>query len=86
MDESFDGDVTVRLIRYANEATGWAVLDAVSADGSPVVLVGPLVHLEQGERAHIVGDWVDDSRYGPQVKARRRGRSRPRIPRSWSAI
>ena len=69
MDESFDGVVTVRFIRYTNEATGWAVVDAVSADGSPVVLVGPLVHLEQGERAQIVGDWVDDSRYGPQVKA-----------------
>ena len=55
MDASFDGVVTVRFIRYANDATGWAVLDAVGADGAPVVLVGPLVHLEQGERAHVVG-------------------------------
>ena len=69
MDESFDGVVTVRFIRYSNDATGWAVLDAAGADGAPVVLVGPLVHLEQGERAHVVGTWVDDSRYGPQVKA-----------------
>jgi exodeoxyribonuclease V alpha subunit len=68
MDRSFDTVVTVRFTRYANDATGWAVIDAVEADGSPVVLVGPLVHLEQGERAQIVGDWVDDSRYGPQVK------------------
>ena len=32
------------------------------------MLVGPLIHLEEGERAHIVGTWVNDSRYGPQVK------------------
>lgn len=68
MDESFDGPVTVRFVRYANETSGWAVLDAVAADGTPVALVGPLVHLEQGERAHVVGTWVTDSRYGSQVK------------------
>ena len=36
--------------------------------GDPLVLVGPLIHLEERERAHVVGTWVDDSRYGPQVK------------------
>jgi exodeoxyribonuclease V alpha subunit len=65
---TFDDEVTVRHVRYANEQTGWAVLDAAAADGAPVALVGPLVHLEQGERARIVGAWVNDSRYGPQVK------------------
>ncbi len=65
---TFDDEVTVRYVRYANEQTGWAVLDAAAHDGSPVALVGPLVHLEQGERAQIIGDWVNDSRYGPQVK------------------
>jgi exodeoxyribonuclease V alpha subunit len=65
---SFDDEVTVRHVRDANEQTGWAVLDAAVTDGSPVALVGPLVHLEQGERARIVGAWVNDSRYGPQVK------------------
>jgi exodeoxyribonuclease V alpha subunit len=65
---TFDDEVTVRHVRYANEQTGWAVLDAAGQDGTPVALVGPLVHLEQGERARIMGDWVNDSRYGPQVK------------------
>ena len=65
---SFDADVTVRRTRYASDATGWAVVDADGADGEPVVLVGTLTHLEERERAHIVGTWVDDSRYGPQVK------------------
>jgi len=65
---TFDDDVTVRYVRYANEQTGWAVLDAAGQDGTPIALVGPLVHLEQGERVRIVGNWVNDSRYGPQVK------------------
>jgi exodeoxyribonuclease V alpha subunit len=68
MDESFDAEVTVRFVRYANESTGWAVLDAATADGTPIALVGPVVHLEERERARVVGTWVDDSRYGPQVK------------------
>jgi exodeoxyribonuclease V alpha subunit len=65
---SFDAPVTVRHVRFANEQTGWAVLDAAAADGTPVSLVGPLVHLEEGERARILGEWVTDSRYGRQVR------------------
>jgi exodeoxyribonuclease V alpha subunit len=68
MEDSFDGEVTIRYVRYANEATGWAVLDAAEADGTPLALVGPLVHLEERERARVLGTWVDDSRYGRQVK------------------
>jgi exodeoxyribonuclease V alpha subunit len=55
-------------MRYASEGTGWAVLDAVDEDGDAVVLVGPLVHLEERDRARVIGTWVDDSRYGLQVK------------------
>ena len=64
----FDAEITVRRTRFVKESTGWAVVDAVEADGKPIVLVGPLIHLEERERAHIVGTWVDDSRFGPQVK------------------
>jgi exodeoxyribonuclease V alpha subunit len=64
----FDADVTVRRTRYASDTTGWAVLDADDDAGEPVVLVGPLIHLEASERAHIVGTWVDDRRYGLQIK------------------
>ncbi|MFZ0040322.1 MAG: helix-hairpin-helix domain-containing protein, partial [Solirubrobacteraceae bacterium] len=64
----YEAPITVRHVRFANEQSGWAVLDAAEADGTPVVLVGPLVHLEQGERAHVRGAEVNDSRYGPQVK------------------
>jgi exodeoxyribonuclease V alpha subunit len=65
---SFDQPVTIRHVRFANQQSGWAVIDAAAADGTPVALVGPLVHLEEGERARIIGDWVTDSRYGRQVK------------------
>ncbi len=68
MTADFHAEVTVRYVRYANETSGWAVLDAAGADGTPVALVGPLVHLEERERVRVVGTWVDDSRYGRQVK------------------
>ena len=64
----FEAEVTVRRTRFASEETGWAVVEAAGEDGTPVVLVGPLVHLEDHERARVVGTWVKDSRYGPQVK------------------
>jgi exodeoxyribonuclease V alpha subunit len=80
---TFDAPVTIRHVRYANEQTGWAVLDAAAADGQPVALVGPLVHLEQGERAHVVGSWVNDSRYGAQVKV---AEARPLAPENPEAV
>jgi exodeoxyribonuclease V alpha subunit len=64
----FDAEITVRRTRYASIESGWAVLEAAGADGLPVVLVGPLTHLEQRERARVRGTWVDDSRFGRQVK------------------
>ena len=64
----FNSQVTVRRRRYASEESGWAVIEAAGDDGDAIVLVGPLIHLEERERAHVVGKWVDDSRYGMQVK------------------
>jgi exodeoxyribonuclease V alpha subunit len=63
----FDAEVTVRRTRYANDDTGWAVVDATDGDGDELVLVGPLAHLERRERVHVRGAWVDDVRFGPQV-------------------
>jgi exodeoxyribonuclease V alpha subunit len=65
---AFDQEVLVRRTRWASDETGWAVVDALDEEGDPVVLVGPLVHLEERDRARVVGTWVDDSRYGLQVK------------------
>jgi exodeoxyribonuclease V alpha subunit len=64
----YDATVTVRRTRYTSEQTGWSVVEVAGEDGQPVVLVGPLGHLEERERAHIIGTWVEDRRYGPQVK------------------
>ncbi len=83
MEGAFDGVVTIRYVRYANEQTGWAVLDAAATDGMPVALVGPLVHLEPGERAHVTGEWVDDSRFGTQVKV---SQARPLGPEDAAAL
>ncbi len=65
----FAAEVVVRGRRFANEDSGFAVLDG-DADGQHVVLVGPLAHLEERERATVTGAWVRDPRYGPQVKVR----------------
>ncbi len=81
--ERFESEVTVRRTRYASDATGWAVLDADDAEGEHVVLVGPLIHLEERERAHVCGEWVDDSRYGLQVKVRE---ARPLPPADAEAL
>jgi len=83
MDSRFEAEVTVRFVRYANTETGWAVLDATHADGTLVALVGPLVHLEERERVQISGTWVQDSRYGPQVKV---AQARPLAPDDPQAL
>src|SRR5580658_7563251 len=64
----YNAEVTVRRTRFANDTTGWAVLEAIDDSGDEVVLVGPLHHLEERERVHVVGTWQDDSRFGLQVK------------------
>jgi exodeoxyribonuclease V alpha subunit len=79
----FDAEVTVRRTRYASDETGWAVLDADGQDGAALVLVGPLVHLEARERAHVIGTWVNDSRYGPQIKV---SEARPLPPQDAEAL
>ena len=66
----FDAEVVIRHTRYADQESGFAVLDA-ETDGRHVVLVGPLVHLEERERARVLGQWVQDRRYGEQVRGRR---------------
>ena len=82
MSELFDSEVTVRRRRFANDDNGFAVLDADCADGS-IVLVGPLIHLENGERAHVTGTVVTDSRYGEQVQVTE---ARPLPPEDGAAL
>ena len=55
-------------MRFVSDATGWGVLEALTDDGTAVVLVGMLHHLEERERVKVIGTWVNNSRYGAQVK------------------
>jgi exodeoxyribonuclease V alpha subunit len=80
---AFDSHVTIRHRRYASEESGWAVIDAAADDGLPIVLVGPLIHLEEHERAHVIGTWVDDSRFGKQVKV---SEARPLAPTDMNSV
>ena len=80
---AFESEVTVRRTRFVSAETGWAVVDAAAADGTPIVLVGPLIHLEPRERAHVIGTWVQDRRYGPQVKVEE---ARPLPPTDAPAV
>jgi exodeoxyribonuclease V alpha subunit len=82
MSEPFDREVTIRRQRFANADNGFAVIDADS-ENEPVVLVGPLAHLEIGERAHITGTWTTDSRYGEQVQV---SAARPLPPEDRAAL
>ena len=82
MSDPFDSEVIIRRQRFANTDNGFAVLDADTAE-DPVVLVGPLAHLEIGERAHITGVRVTDSRYGEQVSVTA---ARPLPPEDRTAL
>ncbi|WP_028057817.1 SF1B family DNA helicase RecD2 [Candidatus Solirubrobacter pratensis] len=59
--------MAIRKRRFANEQTGFAVIDA-DRDGDEVVLVGVLAHLEEREHVRIKGVWHDDKRFGLQIK------------------
>jgi exodeoxyribonuclease V alpha subunit len=64
---AFSAEVEIGRRRFHNPDSGFAVVEADAPD-EPVVLVGPIGHLEARERALIVGEWVEDRRYGRQVK------------------
>jgi exodeoxyribonuclease V alpha subunit len=64
---AFEEEVTVVRRRFADEGSGFAVLEADRA-GDEVVLVGLVAHLEARERARVSGVWQDDERFGMQVR------------------
>ena len=49
---------------------GYAVLEVRDEAGEGFALVGPVAHLNEGDRAEVSGDWQTHSRYGRQLKAR----------------
>lgn len=77
----FEGEVIVERVRFASPESGFAVLEA-DRDGDEIVLVGPLSHLERGERVAIEGVWQDDRRFGMQVRAERAAPLAPSGPKA----
>jgi len=67
-------ETTVEVLRviYKADDDGYAVLevrDSSSRDKHP--LVGPIAHLNPGDRAEVSGDWQTHSTYGRQLRAQR---------------
>jgi exodeoxyribonuclease V alpha subunit len=68
---AFTGTVEVLGVIFSAEDDGYAVLEVQEAEsGEGFALVGPVAHLNTGDRAEVSGDWQTHSRYGRQLKAR----------------
>src|SRR5512132_3519150 len=67
---SFSGAVRVRRQLFRAEDDGYAVLAVTDEDSDDeFTAVGPLGHLNGGDRAELSGEWQQHSRYGPQLRA-----------------
>jgi exodeoxyribonuclease V alpha subunit len=66
-------DLTAEVshVRWSVPGGDFAVLDAVSDEGDPVVLVGSLAHLHEGESVAVGGGWRCHPRHGWQFDVRR---------------
>lgn len=68
---AFSGTVEVLGVIFAADDDGYAVLEVQESEsGEGFALVGPVAHLNAGDRAEVSGDWQTHSRYGRQLKAR----------------
>src|SRR3954452_22829750 len=63
--------VEVMNVRWALPDGDFAVLDAVSDEGEPVVMTGPLAHVNQGESLAVGGGWRRHPRHGWQFAVTR---------------
>ncbi len=61
--------VEVSRVRFVTDDGGFAVLDAVSDDGEPVVVCGPLGHVHAGDAMEARGSWREHPRHGRQFQA-----------------
>ena len=78
----FEDEVVIDRVRFVAADTGFAVVEA-DRDGDEIVLVGPLAHVEPGERVAVAGVWQDDKRFGMQVRAER---AEPLAPAGTKAV
>ncbi|MGN6816867.1 MAG: SF1B family DNA helicase RecD2 [Solirubrobacterales bacterium] len=69
---SYSGTVEVLGVIYKSEDDdGYAVLEVRedSGEGLGFALVGPVAHLDAGDRAEVSGEWQTHNRYGRQLRA-----------------
>lgn len=69
---SYTGTVEVLGVRYCSEDRKFAVLRVQEIDsGEGFILIGPVSHLDAGDRAEVSGKWEEDDRYGRRLRAQR---------------
>ena len=61
----------VANVRWSTAGGDFAVLDAITDAGDPVVLVGALAHVQEGESLAVGGAWRRHPRHGWQFDVRR---------------
>jgi exodeoxyribonuclease V alpha subunit len=70
-DATYAATVEVLGVIFSAEDDGYAVLEVQDAEsGEGFALVGPVAHLNAGDRAEVSGEWQTHSRYGRQLRAR----------------
>ena len=70
-EAGYAATVEVLGVIYSAEDDGYAVLEVQDAEsGEGFALVGPVAHLNAGDRAEVSGEWQTHSRYGRQLRAR----------------
>jgi exodeoxyribonuclease V alpha subunit len=67
---AYSGTVEVLGVIFSAEEDGYAVLEVQEVEsGEGFALVGPVAHLNAGDRAEVSGDWQTHARYGRQLRA-----------------
>ncbi|HEY6729973.1 MAG TPA: AAA family ATPase [Solirubrobacterales bacterium] len=67
---SYSGTVEVIGVIFKAEDDGYAVLEVQETDsGEGFAMVGPVAHLDAGDRAEVSGEWQAHNRYGRQLRA-----------------
>jgi exodeoxyribonuclease V alpha subunit len=67
---AYTGTVEVLGVIFRAEDDGYAVLEVQEAgSGEGFALVGPVAHLDAGDRAEVSGEWQTHNRYGRQLRA-----------------
>ncbi|HEX6154114.1 MAG TPA: ATP-dependent RecD-like DNA helicase [Solirubrobacterales bacterium] len=67
---SYSGTVEVLTVRFCSEDGKFAVLWVRETDSDErFAVVGPVGHLDAGDRAEVVGEWDEHTQYGHQLRA-----------------